>query len=94
MVAERQLRDGLLEHLPGRDDIKNGATADVSVSLTNPYPKELARLEGLRSQGDIAGIISRYPVRESPLLSALARALKVFWSRRLRESSTFWIGIR
>jgi hypothetical protein len=76
MVAERQLRDGLLEHLPGRDDIRNGATADVSVSLTNPYPKELARLEDLRSQSDIAGIISRYPVRESPLLSALARGLR------------------
>ncbi len=74
-VAERQLRDALLQHLPTRIALIGGAAAPVSVSLSSPYPAELARLQGLRADSDIFSIISRYPVRESGLLGAVAKVL-------------------
>jgi energy-coupling factor transporter ATP-binding protein EcfA2 len=73
-VAERQLRDALFQRLPDRADLIS--QQEVSVSLPSPYPAEFRRLEGLRSNNDIAAIISRYPVRESSLLDAVAKALK------------------
>jgi predicted ATPase len=77
-IAERKIRDSLLGHLPRRADIISATQANVSVAIPNSYPAELARLRALRSTGDITKIISRYPVRESGLLSALAKALRFF----------------
>jgi len=75
-IAERAIRESLLGHLPDRANIASAANANISVSIPNSYPAELARLQALRSNGDISKIISRYPVRESGLLSALAKALR------------------
>ena len=75
-VAERQLRDSFLQRLPSRSDLVSGISQDVSVSLPSPYPAELSRLKLLRANGDLAGIVSRYPVRESRVLDALVKGLR------------------
>ena len=75
-IAERQLRDGLLQHLPDRTALLSGAAMPITVSLASPYPAELTRLQALRAASDINAIISRYPVRESGLLDGVARALR------------------
>jgi ABC-type cobalamin/Fe3+-siderophores transport system ATPase subunit len=75
-IAERQIRDSLIGHLPSRTDIISATQANVSVAIPNSYPAELARLRTLRSTGDVTNIISRYPVRESGLLNALAKGLR------------------
>jgi ABC-type cobalamin/Fe3+-siderophores transport system ATPase subunit len=75
-VAERQLRDSLLQRLPSRSDLLSGNSPDISVSLPSPYPAELARLRLLHASGDLSGIVSRYPVRESRILDALAKGLR------------------
>jgi hypothetical protein len=75
-IVERQIRDSLLGHLPNRADIISATQGDVSVSIPNSYPAELAKLQLLLATADITKIISRYPVRESGLLGALAKGLK------------------
>ena len=75
-VAERQLRDSLLQHLPSRSDLVSGNSPGISLSLSSPYPAELARLKLLRAGKDLSGIVSRYPVRESRVLDALAKGLR------------------
>ncbi len=75
-VAERQFREAVLQHVPERNDLVNGTAAVVSINVPSTYPGELARLRNLRNNSDVAGIVSRYPVRESRLLDALAKGLK------------------
>ncbi|MGB8477271.1 MAG: AAA family ATPase [Acidobacteriaceae bacterium] len=75
-VVERQLRDSLLQHLPTRTELMNENMADITVSLASPFPKEVARLRLLLNDSGIATVISRYPVRESGILEALAKGLR------------------
>ena len=75
-IAERRLRDDLLQHLPERTALITNQSTSITVSLVSPYPSEFKRLNDLRSDDDLASIIARYPVRESGVLDALAKALK------------------
>ena len=75
-IAERQLRETILQHIPRREDLIAGTTSSVSVNVPSTYQAELTRLQSLRDNSDIAGIVSRYPVRESGFLSAIAAGLR------------------
>jgi ABC-type cobalamin/Fe3+-siderophores transport system ATPase subunit len=75
-LAERQLRESVLQWIPDRKDLITKSGADVSISVSSTYPEELARLRRLRDNKELAGIVSRYPVRESGLLDALAKGLR------------------
>lgn len=75
-VAERAFRDALLQNMPQRSDLIAGTAGAVSVTVPSTFPAEVARLRDLRDNHDVAGIVSRYPVRESGFLNALARGLK------------------
>jgi hypothetical protein len=74
--AERQLRERVLQHIPERKDLMTAGVAPVSISVASTYPEELERLRRLRDNSDLAGIVARYPVRESGLLDALAKGLR------------------
>lgn len=88
-VAERQLRDRLLEAIPTRESLIAGTSGDVQIALASPYPQELARITQLLSETDIHQIIGRYPVRESGALTALAKGLH-FASRTDYEKAVLW----
>lgn len=75
-VAERQFREQLLQHIPDRNDLVTGNAPTVSISVPSSYPEELARLTQLRERNEIGAIVSRYPVRESRVLDALAKGLR------------------
>lgn len=73
-LAERQLRDRLQFEMPTRETIVIASRVEISVD--SPYPEELARIKGFASSGDLDSIVRRYPVRESGVLSALAKGLR------------------
>lgn len=74
-MSERQMRDQLLKLLPPRRAIVEAGAGDINLSISSPYPAELARLNNLIKTGDIDAIIARYPVRESGLLKSIATGL-------------------
>ncbi|ESY98060.1 hypothetical protein X738_17585 [Mesorhizobium sp. LNHC209A00] len=74
-VAERKLRDAFLSALPVREELTSGNLAEISVSVPSTYPAELDRLKEMASTGDLDAAIERYPVRESGVLDAIAKAL-------------------
>jgi hypothetical protein len=74
-IAERKLRDGLLQHLPERTALLADQSTSVSVSLASPYPTQHQRIKDLRSRNDLAAIIERHPVREAGILDAIAKGL-------------------
>jgi hypothetical protein len=75
-VAERQFREAVLQQVPERNDFVNGTAVTVSINVPSTYQTELVRLRDLRNNNDVAGIVARYPVRESRLLDALAKGLR------------------
>lgn len=75
-VAEREIRDALLQNMPQRSDLIAGTAARVSIEVPSTFPSEVTRLKDLRDRNDVAGIVARYPVRESRFLDSLAKGLK------------------
>jgi ABC-type cobalamin/Fe3+-siderophores transport system ATPase subunit len=75
-VAERQFRETVLQQIPRREDLVAANALSISITVPSTYQTEFARLKLLRDNNDIAAVVSRYPVRESGLLSALATGLR------------------
>lgn len=74
-LAERQMRDQFLLAMPTRDALIGGQR-NISISVESPYAAELNRINRFIEFKDVDAIISRYPIRESGVLTALAKALR------------------
>lgn len=74
-IAERQMRDRLLLAMPDRKAMMEGTGGTIQVNLESPYPAELDRINQMIAAEDIEAIVSRYPIRESGMLNAIAKAL-------------------
>jgi len=75
-IAERQLRDKMMLSLPDRQSMINCQNNTINVSLISPFPDELNRINELIEKQDIDSIVARYPVRESSILTNLAKGLR------------------
>lgn len=79
MVArrcERRTRELLLSKLPDWKSLKANPTQKICVSADSPYQEELDHFNKLVKNGDLDGLIARYPARESPAFDKIARSLK------------------
>ena len=74
--CERLVRNQILSKLPDTERIKTDQTSKISVCVNSPYPAELDSFKKLVADENLDGLISRYPLRESPVFSEIARALK------------------
>lgn len=74
-IAERQMRDQVLLAMPERQAMIDGQTGEVTITIASPYPAELDRISRMIEAKDVEAVVSRYPVRESGVLSSLAKAL-------------------
>jgi hypothetical protein len=48
---------------------------EIKIVIESPYPAELDRIKHMMESEDVEAIVSRYPVRESGVLTGLAKAL-------------------
>ncbi|MFS0758529.1 AAA family ATPase [Noviherbaspirillum sp. 1P10PC] len=85
-ISERQMRDKLLLAMPDRQAMIEGKSSAINVSISSPYPAELGKIQGFIETGNIEGIVSRYPVRESGVLDGLANGMR-FISRQDYEKA-------
>ncbi len=91
-LAERTIRDKLLEKIPTRDQIKEKSNDVVEVAIESPYSDELKRLTELVKKCEIDEVVSRYPVRESGVLDSLARGLEYKARDEYEEFALLHIG--
>lgn len=75
-LSERVIRDTLLKYIPRAADIASADNQEIMVSFTSPYLSEYQRISQHVEDNNLAAIISRYPVRESRILKAIAQALR------------------
>jgi ABC-type Mn2+/Zn2+ transport system ATPase subunit len=75
-VAERQLRDKMLEAMPGRTQMVEIGDAPLTISLPSPYPATLSRIRSLLQADNLDAIVAGFPVRESGILGDIAQGLR------------------
>jgi hypothetical protein len=75
-IAERQMRDKLLEALPDRAEMLANGDRELNVTIQSPYPETLRRIRLLLEAGDLDAIIASFPVRESGILGDIAKELR------------------
>jgi ABC-type Mn2+/Zn2+ transport system ATPase subunit len=74
-VVERSLRDELARHLPTSKDIATGNPISVNIDVRAAVTTELATLNAFLEQQELHSVIARYPIRETPALTEIAKRL-------------------
>lgn len=74
-IAEKTARTHVFSLLPKKGEVASGDKRTTEIDFGKIAKDELARLEGLISASDFVGLLQRYPIRESPALDAIAKAL-------------------
>jgi ABC-type cobalamin/Fe3+-siderophores transport system ATPase subunit len=85
-LAVTQIRGELLRHMPGKAEAKSGGTLTVTIDVDKIVNSEKDRLKANIAKSNLAAIIARYPVRESPVLTVIAHSLG-FQSREQYEAA-------
>jgi hypothetical protein len=74
-VSEKAVREQVFRHLPNAETIATGEPINLTIDVATVVQNEHARLEDALDSKDLVKIISRYPVRETPALDQIAKAL-------------------
>lgn len=85
-AVEATLRQDLMRQLPRREDIKAATAIHLTIDVPQVVADEAVRLQDACDSGDLASVIARYPVRETPALDKIASKLE-FKTRKLYESA-------
>jgi ABC-type lipoprotein export system ATPase subunit len=74
-TAEKAIREEIFRHLPTRAEIAAGAPKNIYIDVARLVTEERERLQDAVNAGNLAEIISQYPVHETPALDKIAKAL-------------------
>ena len=74
--CKSRLRTKILSDLPDCKQIQDAQDSRISVSVDSGYADELSRFEKLVAERKLDDLIARYPLRESGVFDAIAKALK------------------
>jgi len=74
-AVEKTLRDVLDKHWPKQSDIAAGRPISITIDVAATVAAESGELNTAINDGNIERIVCRYPVRETPLLTEVARKL-------------------
>ncbi|MBC8031710.1 MAG: ATP-binding protein [Pyrinomonadaceae bacterium] len=85
-AVEKTIREDILHRLPGQPEIKAGNPINISIDLAAVASAQRTRLEDNIANENFSEIISGYPIRETPALTTIARALG-FQDRNQYESA-------
>ena len=85
-AVERAIRHDLLQKAPRREDIAQAEPIDIHIDIEAVVAAESARLQRAVDERNLEEIIARYPIRETPALDQIAKALR-FQDRRQYEST-------
>ena len=73
--CEHRLRERVLSEFQSqKSQIKTDAT--LTVCVASPYPNELTCFQSLFADRNLDGLLARYPLRDSRVFDAIAKALK------------------
>lgn len=85
-IAERSARAQVFSLLPQKGEVAAGGKRTAEIDFTKCAEEEAARIKVMIDASDFVGVLQRYPIRESPALDAIAKALN-FASRGQYEAA-------
>ncbi|WP_186252273.1 AAA family ATPase [Burkholderia gladioli] len=85
-AVEKTLRDELDKHWPKRAEISAGVPINITIDVATTVNQEVGAFNQAIADNDLEKIISRYPVRETPMLTEITRKLG-FQTRDQYESA-------
>ncbi|MTK53623.1 AAA family ATPase [Paludibacter sp.] len=74
-LCEKQVRNKVMTILPKHKDIAQKRIFQYALDLKEVIEKEEALFEKLIAENNLNGLISRYPIRETPVLTKIATGL-------------------
>lgn len=74
-AVEKTLRDELDKHWPKQAEISAGKQISIMIDVATIVNEEVSAFNQAIAERNLEKIISRYPVRETPLLTEIARKL-------------------
>lgn len=74
-IAEKSARAQVFSLLPKKGEVAAGGKRTAEIDFAKCAEGEAARIEALVNASDFVGVLQRYPIRESPALDAIAKAL-------------------
>lgn len=76
-LCEKQVREVVMTKMPKYKDIITGNTFSINIDLNESYLREQGIAEMLIQNNDLNGIISRYPIRESQIISNIVKGIGI-----------------
>lgn len=89
-IAEYDFRASVLAQMPERSALV--ASNELCIKAESTFPSEHKKLKDFVSAGDIFSIISRYPVRQSKILTCIAKGLGFPDTTFYEKAALFQIG--
>lgn len=74
-IAEKTARAQVFTLLPKKGEVAAKGKRSIEVDFARCIEEEETRIQALVSSSDFIGLLKRYPIRESPALDAIAKAL-------------------
>jgi len=72
-AIEKKIRAEIMSSIPTQRDIREGLNYSKSIDISNFLSDEITHFENLINSSDYESLISRYPIRETNLLTPVAK---------------------
>ncbi|GCC49812.1 DUF4435 domain-containing protein [Chryseotalea sanaruensis] len=76
-LCEKRIRDTIMSSLPKHQDIQSKNNFNLVIDVSSVLEKELTHFDKLITDQNLLGLISRYPVRETPVLTNILKGLRL-----------------
>lgn len=80
-LSEKKVRNEILSSLPKHSDILQGNTYSKSIDLNTTLQNEIIHFDQLITTNNIDGLLERYPIRETPVITNIVSNLGITKSR-------------
>ena len=75
--CEREVREEIQSQMPDWKSIANPFNSEIKVDIKKIHSEELCRYRRFLSDGDLGRLVARYPVRDTPTLTQIARQFQL-----------------
>lgn len=76
-LCEKQIRNIAMSNLPRHQNIMNKEQFQINIDLNEQFIKEEEIFDDLIRNNNLNGLISRYPIRETPLINGIVSGLQI-----------------
>lgn len=74
-LCEKRIRNDIMSSLPNHREIQDRRTFNLTLELNEVLEREEAQFDRLIGENNLIGLLTRYPIRETPVLTKIVAGL-------------------